>query len=176
MDHILTLAIILEVAGLFLLVGDLFVPSHGAMTIIALGCLIAGIFQAFRFSELAGFVSLTLCLIVLPLFAMLAVRVWPRTYVGRRVAPPNRPFDTSDSPASGRELSNLLGQIGTALTPLRPVGTCDFGGKRVESVAESGMIEPGMKVTAVSVQGLSLVVRPAGTADKSARDLANQQS
>lgn len=160
MDNMLTIAIILQIAGLFLLVGDLFVPSHGAMTVIALGCLGGGIYEAFRYEQTVGFVSLAAILVLLPVFVVIAVRVWPRTYVGRRVAPPNRPIDLSDSPAYGRELSKMVGQMGVTLTPLRPVGTCNFGDRRVECVAESGMIDRSVQVVAVSVQGQSLVVRP----------------
>lgn len=160
MDDTLSLAILLTAAGVVLLVGDLFVPSHGAMSVIALGCLGGGIIQAFRYSEGVGLVSLVAVLILLPAFAYTAVRMWPNTFVGRRFAPPNRPVERTESPGYGAALSNLVGQTGVALSLLRPVGECDFDGKRVECIAESGMIERGSKIKALSVQGQSLIVAP----------------
>jgi membrane-bound serine protease (ClpP class) len=45
------------------------------------------------------------------------------------------------------------------LTPLRPVGTAEFMGRRVESVAEGIMIERGEHVRVIAVQGNRVVVR-----------------
>lgn len=161
MSDTLTIAIVLQAVGLLLLVAELFVPSHGVLTVAALGCLGGGIYEAFQYGTTFGAISLVGMMVLLPIFTVLAVRIWPRTFVGRRIAPPNEEIEISDSPAYGGRLAGLIGMTGTALTPLRPVGTGDFNGTRVECIAESGMIDRGAKIVALAVQGQSLIVRPA---------------
>jgi membrane-bound ClpP family serine protease len=162
MSNTLTTALVLEAVGIALLVGEIFLPSHGVLIALGLGSLGVGLYAAFQFSLIVGYVSLLLALVLVPTFAVMAVRLWPKTFIGKRIAPPNLEFLRSESPGDGSDaLRGLIGQTGMTLTPLRPVGACDFGGRRVECLAESGMIDRKSKVVAIDVQGQSLVVRPA---------------
>ena len=45
------------------------------------------------------------------------------------------------------------------VTPLRPVGMCDFSGQRVECVAESSYVNKGEKVKVIDIEGTQLTVR-----------------
>jgi membrane-bound serine protease (ClpP class) len=53
----------------------------------------------------------------------------------------------------------MLGAEGVVLTPLRPVGMCDFSGQRIECVAESGYVNKGKKVRVIDVESTQLTVR-----------------
>ena len=53
----------------------------------------------------------------------------------------------------------LVGSVGRSLTPLRPVGTCIFEGRRVECKAEYGMIDKGVSVQAIRLIDRTLAVR-----------------
>jgi len=53
----------------------------------------------------------------------------------------------------------MLGKQGVVLSPLRPVGMCDFNGKRLECVAETGYIENESKIRVIHVEGTQLTVR-----------------
>jgi membrane-bound ClpP family serine protease len=162
MSDNLLIALVFQALGIVLLVAEIFLPSHGVLTVLALGSLAGGIFSAFQYSTTFGYASLVLTLLFLPAFAVAAIRLWPRTFVGRRIAPPNRESLRTESPASGNgEFDRFIGQTGVTLTPLRPVGACDFSGRRVECHAESGMIDRDTRVIAIEVQGRTLVVRPA---------------
>ncbi len=162
MSNTLTVALVFQAVGIVLLVAEIFLPSHGLLILLSLASLGGGIYAAFEYSLMAGYLSLLLTLLLVPTLAVMAVKVWPRTFIGRRIAPPNRPFSPGESPASADgELQRLIGHTGRTLTPLRPVGACDFGGCRVECLAESGMIDRHVQVVAIDVQGRSLVVRPA---------------
>jgi membrane-bound serine protease (ClpP class) len=55
----------------------------------------------------------------------------------------------------------LLGQRGQALTPLRPAGTADIGGRRVDVCSDGGFIAAGTSVEVVRVRGARVEVRPA---------------
>ena len=61
-----------------------------------------------------------------------------------------------------KDLEAMLGSEGSVLTPLRPVGMCDFDGKRVECVAETGYIDRESKIRVIHVEGTQLTVRLLG--------------
>jgi membrane-bound serine protease (ClpP class) len=53
----------------------------------------------------------------------------------------------------------LLNGTGTALTQLRPSGTANINGQRVDVVTEGDLIERGAKIKVVAVEGARIVVR-----------------
>ena len=57
------------------------------------------------------------------------------------------------------QVRDHLGRSGLALTPLRPSGMIDVDGRRVEAMAESGLIGVGAVVTVVAVRSGRVVVR-----------------
>lgn len=60
------------------------------------------------------------------------------------------------------ELAQLLGRRGRALTDLRPAGTAEIEGARVDVVADGGdLIERGTDIEVVFVEGVRVVVAPA---------------
>jgi membrane-bound serine protease (ClpP class) len=52
-----------------------------------------------------------------------------------------------------------VGQIGTAITDLRPSGTGIFGDERVDVVSESSWITEGARIKVISAEGYRHVVR-----------------
>jgi len=144
-----------------LLIAEIFVPSHCVLTIAGIGFLILAIVKTFDFGNTAGVVSVLATLVLLPTFAVTAVKVWPHTWIGRMIAPPNPVYTPKDLGADVEEIKLLIGKYGRSLTPLRPVGTCEFAGRRIQCVAESGMIARDVKVVAVGMKGRDLQVAAA---------------
>jgi len=54
----------------------------------------------------------------------------------------------------------MLSKVGIVRTPLRPVGICDFDGRRLECVSERGFVDVNQKVKVIRVEGATLTVRP----------------
>ncbi len=54
----------------------------------------------------------------------------------------------------------LLGNTGRALTHLRPAGSAEFGGERIDVITSGEFIEAGTSVRVVNVQGSRVMVRP----------------
>jgi len=147
-------------AGLLVLVAELFIPSHGILTVVGVGFLAAGIVETFRYAgQKGGVIAILACLVVLPAFAVVAIKVWPRTWVGRRIAPPNPLATSDDSSVPVAEISRYIGQTGRSLSTLRPVGICEFNGRRVCCVAEFGMLDAGVTVEGLRVSGANLAVQ-----------------
>ncbi len=55
--------------------------------------------------------------------------------------------------------SEMIGLEGIALTTLRPAGTADFDGRRVDVVTEASYIEHGKKIKVIKVEGHKVIVR-----------------
>jgi len=159
MDLWLIFAVFLYFACALLIVAEVFVPSGGLISIGALACIIGGIAIFFIHSATAGWIGVIIAVVMIPTILIIAYRIFPRTRFGRSVTltPPQR--EAGDAIADTEKLKELLGGVGRVLTPLRPVGMCDFSGQRVECVAESGYINKGKKVKVVRVQSTQLTVR-----------------
>jgi membrane-bound serine protease (ClpP class) len=100
-----------------------------------------------------------LLLVLIPTSIYFSVKYWHRTPMGRVISPPNPVLTAEDKGVDLRELEALVGQRGRTLSPLRPVGTCEFNGRRVECEAEVGMIDSSVVVEAVGLRGRCLRVR-----------------
>ncbi len=61
---------------------------------------------------------------------------------------------------SAASRTDLVGQVGTAITDLRPSGTGLFGDERVDVVSESEWITEGTAIKVISAEGYRHVVRP----------------
>ncbi|MHC4464274.1 MAG: NfeD family protein [Planctomycetota bacterium] len=159
MDWWLIFAVFLYFACAALIVAEVFVPSGGLISIFALVCLIGGVVIFFRHSATAGWVGVVIALIMIPSVLVIAYKIFPETRFGKSVTltPPQR--EQGDAVPDTAELKELLGAVGVVLTPLRPVGMCDFSGQRVECVAESGYVDKGNKVKVIDVESTQLTVR-----------------
>jgi membrane-bound serine protease (ClpP class) len=158
MADVATLTILYAV-GVVILIAEFFIPSHGLLTVAGLGFLIAAVAMTFKISTGAGFISILALLVLLPVAAAFAIRYWPRTWIGRKIAPPNPVLTTEDTGNIDDRLRPFVGRHGRSVTPLRPIGTCVFDGQRLECVAEVGMIEPDQPIKAVGIRGRNLTVR-----------------
>jgi len=159
MSEVLIL-VLLYAAGGMVLVSEIFIPSHGLLSIVGIGFLIAAIAKTFDYAGgTAGTIAVFACLVTVPTFAFLAVKYWRMTPIGRRMAPLNPVATVSDTGVAVEELAQLIGQIGVTASPLRPVGTCEFNGKRVSCIAEFGMIDAGVAVEGIRISGSNLAVQ-----------------
>jgi membrane-bound serine protease (ClpP class) len=150
---------IIYAGGVMVLLADLILPSQGILVVIGLGLFAYGLFEAFQIGITFGIINAIVLLIALPTGFMIAIRNWHRTPIGRRISPPNPTLTPQDRlPIS--DLESLLGATGKAMTFLRPVGICEFNGKRFECKAEYGVIAAGVEVEAVRLSARSVVVRP----------------
>ena len=155
----LVFAIFLYFACAALIVAEVFVPSGGLLSVCAFACVVGGVLIFFTHSTTAGWAGVIIAGIMVPSLLVVAYKMFPRTRFGRSVTltPPQR--EQGDAIADTRELKELLGAVGNVLTPLRPVGTCDFSGRRVECVAESGYVDKGKKVKVMRVESTQVTVR-----------------
>ncbi|MFO0846533.1 MAG: NfeD family protein [Gemmataceae bacterium] len=158
----LTLGLCLIALGFLLLLGELFVTS-GLLLVLAVGSLAVGVVFLFKHDTLTGVYGLVGVLVAIPAGGALILRMLPHTPLGRMAEPPDE--ELADEPAHRRDLLALKGRVGKALTELRPAGMVDFDGRRIDSITEGILVEPGRWVRCVEVRGNTVVVRPVAGPD-----------
>lgn len=163
--------ILLLAFGLILLISEVFIPSGGLIGLLAICCLLLSLWKAFEQSTDLGLKFLLADGVLLPLAMALAVHLWPKTPLARRVflRPPTP--DEIDVSHSSQRLDHLVGQFGRALTPLRPAGLVDFDGRRLDGLSEEGLIPSGALIRAVRIRGGQIVVREAADPNPEATPL-----
>jgi membrane-bound serine protease (ClpP class) len=153
----LTLGLALIGIGLVLLLADLFICS-GALAALALAVVVTGLVFVFRHDTTIGVVTFVGVFAGFPLLGWGILRLWPNAIGWRRgqevVA------DTMAELPLNQELAELKGRFGKTISALRPAGVVDFDGRRVDSLTEGMMVEPGQWVRCVDVRAGKVVVRP----------------
>lgn len=137
---------------------EIFVPSGGMLGIAGIAFLATSLWHAFSVSSAVGWLFLGGYVVMLPVGLALALKIIPKTALGRKIllSPP----ELGDDPQSHREVGHhLIGQIGRAVTVLRPSGFVDFDGRRVDARSEEGFLAAGALVRAIRIQSGEIVVR-----------------
>jgi membrane-bound ClpP family serine protease len=159
MDWWIVLVILLYFAAAMLTIAEIFLPSGGLLAVCVAGCITGGVIILFQHSIVAGWIGVVIALVMIPSVVVGAFKILPKTSFGKSTTlePPKR--EMGDAIPDTAKLKELMGVTGTVITPMRPVGTCDFSGHRVECVAESGYVEKGKKVQVIKIESTQLTVR-----------------
>jgi membrane-bound serine protease (ClpP class) len=148
---------LLFIAGIILILLEIFLPTLGIVGTIGLILVAVSIFNAVPIlSEaiwiVAGAVLLT-AVIVWILIRFLGWEVkWNRVVL--RSSQSNEEGYTSS-----KDRNELLGQVGITLTPLRPSGFAKFGDRKEDVVSEGEIISRGEEVKVIHVEGMRVVVK-----------------
>ena len=152
------LAIILAAIGLVLVISEVFLPAHGVLAISGIVSLFAAIVTCFVVNLWLGIGSLSVGTALTPLVGAWLVHVWPKTRFGRTWVLPS-----ADHTARPLEpLPVQIGQTGIAVSELRPMGTCEFAGQRVEAISELGIIPRGQQIRVINITNRRPTVRAIG--------------
>lgn len=143
-------------------VAELFVPTAGVLAVMTALSAVGSVACFFAHSPLWGFASLLAYAAGAPFAVVFGFKLWTHTPIARRMVLGG--VDAGDGTAPGASLPGpvAVGEEGTAATPLRPVGFVRFGDRRIEAVAEHGMIEAGASVTVTETGPSRVVVRLRG--------------
>jgi membrane-bound serine protease (ClpP class) len=157
----LILGFLLIGAGFLLLFAELFLTS-GLLTVLSLAAIVAGVILTYVGGGVGvGVTTSIVVFVALPIAVRLMLYFWPRTPMGRHLFLTGQPEDATVAALPvNQELDNLKGRIGRALSALRPAGMVDFDGRRIDSITEGMMVDPGTMVRCIDVRAGKVVVRP----------------
>jgi membrane-bound ClpP family serine protease len=168
----LLLGLVFAGVALFLFLLELFVPSGGLLGLLSAIGAIASVGAFFAYDPVWGVAALAGYAVLAPALVVFGVRVWARSPIGRRMilratesteAPPDGEDDlfAEGAPPPPRDPRlELVGAEGVTVTPLRPVGFVQIGARRLDAVAEFGVIEADCRVRVTEIRDNAVRVRP----------------
>jgi len=145
--------------GFLLLVIELFVaPGFGIAGAAGVIAIITSIVLSFATTE-SGVLAVSIAVLIS------GAGTWILWKTGRRLGVWNRLILTArqtreEGYAAPVDFSRYLGEVGVAVTDLRPAGFIQIGEDRIDAVSEGGFIEATQRVRVVQVEGTRVVVRP----------------
>ena len=149
----MALIVTLLILGAVLLFLETLLPGMIAGIIGAI-CLLAAVILGYRDY---GYQTGSLILAGVLVGLLIGTWCWLEFFPESRVA---KKFISQGSTGElGVARPELLNGTGTALTQLRPSGTANINGQRVDVVTEGDLIERGTKIKVVAVEGARIVVR-----------------
>jgi membrane-bound serine protease (ClpP class) len=149
-------AILLLALGLAFVIAEVLIPSFGALSILATVSIVGAIALAFNESTELGLRFLVVTALSLPAAILFALKVLPRSPLGRRMVARGLSFE-SVATTDPRDLLPL-GTEGPIEAACRPAGMARLAGRRVDVVTRGEWIEAGERVRVVEVEGNRVVV------------------
>lgn len=166
MDGYVLFTFVLVTLGVAILVAEVFIPSAGLLSVMAL-CAFAGSgFCAWNAwyetgQYLCWWAYLFGMFVVLPAGLGGGLYMLPRTKFGRAIfAAPQSLEEVTPFQEEEDRLCGLINQAGKAVTLFSPGGMVQIGRERIHAESEGMMIDPNTDVVVVGVKGNRLVVRP----------------
>jgi membrane-bound serine protease (ClpP class) len=170
-SYILQLASIVEIlmfiAGLGLILLEVFViPGFGIAGIGGILLIIASLFLALvgadPFLDMRAvsmaIIQLTVALVLSIILIIVLAKFLPRTNIFKKFVL-SVEEKSEEGFVSHSTSEELVSKTGIALTDLRPSGTAEIDGKRVDVVTDSEFIEKGSNIEVVEVEGIRVVVK-----------------
>lgn len=149
------LIVLLIVFGVLFLVAELvLLPGVSIGAILALVCYGSAVYIAFR--DFGAVVGCVVCLIVLILSAIavalsLRARTWQRFSLKQKVV--------SSCISTPAEQNVRIGDKGTTLSRLSPMGKVEIGGRIFEARSPEGYVDPKTEVEVVGFENFNVIVR-----------------
>jgi membrane-bound ClpP family serine protease len=144
-------------AGFILIIVEMFNPGFGAPGITGTILLAVGVvITANSFIE-----ALVMIIIILAILGVLMALVLQSATKGRlsKIIVLNEAQKKERGYIGTEDLEYFLGKEGTTVTVLRPAGTADFDGVKMDVVSQGEFIPKGTKVKIVKVEGRRIVVK-----------------
>lgn len=148
----MVLVISLIIIGLLLMFAEiLIIPGVGIAGILGVAAMAGSCVYAFlEIGQTAGVIvtAVNAVLLVVITIWVLRAKTWERLALATNI----------ESKAIVPEAEVVPGTVGVTVTRLAPMGTARFGDLRLEVTAREGIIDPGVEVEVVEVDGIKVYV------------------
>ncbi|GKU81316.1 nodulation protein NfeD [Niallia sp. NCCP-28] len=150
-------SIILFVIGLGLIILEFFIAG-GLAGILGSIAIIASLFLASSNVVHMG-ISILIAIVTSILAAIIMVKVLGRKMKFFKKMILTDSTSTESGYVSNKTRIDLVGKVGITITALRPAGTVELEGERIDVVSEGNFIEKDKKVKIIKAEGSKIVVR-----------------
>ncbi len=151
------LVVALFVLGIVLLILEIFVPG-GILGFFGIIALITGIMLTVD-TIAQGVFYVSLLLITLAGLFALSFRMPQTRFMWERLTLKTCQTQNEGYVAPKQCFDSFLDKQGIALSQLRPAGTADFSGVRLDVVTEGAFVTSGSRIKVVAVEGTRVIVR-----------------
>jgi len=152
------ITVLLFLAGIVLIVVELYVPGMGIFGVAGLGCIFLSIFLTLG-GNLSALNVMAVALVGAIILFLVILRYLPSSRLWNKLV-----LQTTEHTGAGftssKDFSHLIGAEGVTTTLLRPAGTVEIGGSLYDVVSEGRYIQPQTRITVIDVSGNRVVVRP----------------
>jgi membrane-bound ClpP family serine protease len=168
MDY-LTAALLLIAIGVVLLGAEILLPTGGVLVVGALLFFALGVGTILYYGDtVEAAVAIAGLAVGLPAAGFVAVTAWRRMSIGNAIDSGIASATANDLPQLAG-LESLKGRVGKTVSPMRPSGTVEFDGRRIDAMTEGMMLDAGVWVRCVEARAGKVLVRrlesPTGVAD-----------
>lgn len=164
MDQLVLWSIGLLFCGMLLIAAEVFIPSGGAIGVLAGMAIIGSVIIAFLHDYRLGVGMLAAVTVSLPFVLWAALTIWPMSPIGRLILG-RLPESEDEFLPQGKDYhaskKQFIGRFGRCKTPMRPGGLIVIDGVTQDAVSKGVPIDPDQPVKVVAVETNRLVVRPA---------------
>jgi len=156
MNETLLLALLLQVAGVGVIIAEIILPSGGILSVLALGVFGYSLYVVFSGASMsAGVAFVAADIILIPVLVIMGLKLLAKSPVTLRKTLSSEEGVSSQSP----ELDSFIGEEGTAATDLRPAGIAIIKDKRIDVVTRGEYIDKESVIAVHAVTGNQIIVR-----------------
>ena len=155
-------AILCALAGIGLLIAEVFMPGFGVAGLSGIVLEIIAIWLMYELTQnlMAAAVLFLVALSIAAVALSISLRSATKGKLSRSGMILTDTESSEDGYIAADDMQVFLGKEGTVLTTLRPTGVAEFDGVRLNVLSDGEFIPPESAVKVVRVEGSKLFVRP----------------
>lgn len=158
MEFFVGISLSLIIIGIILIILEIFIiPGFGIAGIIGIAMMIGGVFLVAD-SVLEGVIYLLITLIVVGLLIFIGLKTGRMKKIWRKISLGEKQVTDAGYVAPKKEYAEYMGKTGIALTLLRPAGTAEIDGERVDVVTDGSFIPKDSQIKVIAVEGTRIIV------------------
>ncbi len=149
------LPILLQVIGILVIIAEIFIPSLGLLTAIALSVFFYSLYIVYTsISSTAGMVLAGLDIVLVPVLLVFGMKILARSPLALK-----RELSKQDGVVSQKEDPKAyINMKGRSVTDLRPAGMAEINSQRVDVVTDGEYIDADTPIVVTDVSGNRIIV------------------
>lgn len=148
--------VFLQLAGVFVIIAEIVLPSGGLLSLLAIGLLGYSLYMVFaEISVAVGMMFVIADLIVIPVLVLAGIKALAASPATLRTRLSRQEGVTAQDPG----LDRYRGMRGRTLSDLHPSGTAVIAGDRVDVVSRGEYIDKNIEVQVDAVTGNQIIVK-----------------
>ncbi len=148
--------VLLQLAGVIVIIAEFILPSGGMLAILAASLLGYSLYLVFdTLSVGIGMAFLAADILLIPVLVIIGLKLLAASPLTLRKRLTKESGVVSQDPAMKR----FMGKSGETSTDLRPSGMAHIGGEKVDVVSRGEYIDKGSDIVVIAVSGNQVIVR-----------------